>query len=124
FAEALDSWYVEQSIPRRHAFAQDHPHAAALLPDQPLAQPERFDHRRLARDLLHFLTEVSPQGPVIVVLEDLQDADPESLQVLHLLTRSVIGTRIRLLVTVREDHRPELSGPLLPEAEGDGASAP
>lgn len=58
---------------------------------------------RLLEALSRFLTRASRQRPQVLVLEDLQWADPSSLSALGFLARPIRQERILVVTTVREE---------------------
>jgi oligopeptide transport system substrate-binding protein len=86
------------------------------------------ERARLFDGLTHFLTALSSEGAVLVVLEDLHWASESTLQLVHYMTRHVVDHPILLVGT----HRPEAVGQRHPlrdiqrrlEREGTALSLP
>ena len=80
------------------------PEIGDALPDVPVAAPlnpseERF---RLYDAVTHFLLNAAADDPLLVVLDDLQWADRESLGLLRHLARSLRGARLLVIGIYRE----------------------
>ncbi|MCX5400710.1 AAA family ATPase [Streptomyces sp. NBC_00102] len=114
FAEALDGWLVEHSAAERARVGAEYPELAAFLPS--LGQvgttgersPEE-ERDRLFRAGTALLGDLAAARPVLVVLDDLHDADTGSYQLLGYLARRAVqrGTELRFLATYREEELPE-----------------
>jgi DNA-binding SARP family transcriptional activator len=65
--------------------------------------PERVDYRRLFECIAQLLHRLAAREPVVLVLEDLHWADELSVRLLSFLGRRVRGTRVLIVLTVRED---------------------
>ncbi|MFI8372119.1 ATP-binding protein [Streptomyces sp. NPDC085466] len=114
FAEALDGWLAEQDPEDRARIGAEHPELAAFLPSLGRVRTERErspeeERDRLFRASAALLGDLAAVSPVLVVLDDLHAADTGSFQLLgHLARRAVErGTRLRFLVTYREEELPE-----------------
>lgn len=66
-------------------------------------EPEEF-RTRLFWTFSGFLRKLAGRDPVLVVLEDLQWADPSSLELLHFLGRNVGEHPVRFLCTYADDY--------------------
>lgn len=75
----------------------DHPAPAA-------GDPEEF-RTRLFWNFAEFLRSYSERTPLLLVLEDLQWADPSSLELIHFLARQASDGRIFVLATYSETDR-------------------
>jgi DNA-binding SARP family transcriptional activator len=125
FAEALDSYAAEVSpVELRDAIADDGSILAKLAPGllgriataAAAIQAEPSTERFLLFDAAaRVLQRIAARGPLLVVLDDLQWADPGSwLLVVH-LARLPVDVRLLLVVTLREpvtdvDHVAMLAG--------------
>ncbi|MFD7878769.1 ATP-binding protein [Streptomyces sp. NPDC059766] len=113
FAEALDGWLAGRDAAERARAGTEHPELAAFLPSLGRAgdgverSPEE-ERDRLFRGTAALLGELAAAHPVLMVLDDLHAADTGSFQLLsHLARRSAdAGTRLRFLVTCREEELP------------------
>ncbi len=85
---------------RRSAFA-------ALLPELSPGSDEgerrEIDHLRLFESVLHILTSLASERPMVLLLEDMHWADSMSLRLLAFLGRRLLPGRVALLLTVREE---------------------
>jgi DNA-binding SARP family transcriptional activator len=72
-------------------------HGSAPVPGDPAVA--RF---RLHRAVYSYLAEVARQRPVLVVLDDLHDADDETLALLARLAPELADARVLLVATLRE----------------------
>lgn len=79
------------------------------IPDAPSVGPQATS-QRLRRVLLAVLTR--PQEPVLLLLEDIQWAAQESLELLRELVTRVQNLPLLLIASVREDEHPDLAGTL------------
>lgn len=78
---------------------------AGLPPDvESLTPPRRTERIRSA--LLDFLLGASAERPVLLCLEDLQWADPSTLELVGLVAERVPGRRMLALLTHRGEFRP------------------
>ena len=81
------------------------PELAAWLPDAAsVTGAVESEHARfhLFDALATFLKSAAERTPLVVVIDDLQWADPASLLFMHFLTRELLDARILLLGTYRE----------------------
>ncbi|MEV5612985.1 AAA family ATPase [Streptomyces sp. NPDC052225] len=115
FAEALDGWLAERDAGERARVGAEHPELAAFLPSLGRSSgsggrsPEE-ERDRLFRATAALLGELAAAHPVLLVLDDLHAADTGSFQLLsHLARRAATptGTRLRFLVTCREEELPD-----------------
>jgi hypothetical protein len=97
--------------PALHRLAAGTPSLARLLPELPGAAvpPAPADEPATAAARFRLLDEVgavllaaAEDRPLVVVLEDLQWADPPSLELLHFLTRRLPAARALVLATWRD----------------------
>ena len=106
-------------LPWRSALRGACPHAAAALDSsEGGAQDARF---RMFETVAGALEESSTAGPLLLVLDDLQWADPGSLELLRFLQRSLRSCAVVVLGTYR-DGEVEPDGPLA-AVVGDMAGA-
>lgn len=75
------------------------------IPDAPRVQPE-FAEKRLFAVIEHLFLQ--PSRPLVVLLEDLQWAGPDSLALLNRLSEVAQSQPLLLLGTYRDDECPEL----------------
>jgi len=54
---------------------------------------------RFSRTLIRLLQQLSIQHPVVLLLDDLHEADADSLQVIHALVHEISGDRVLVLAT-------------------------
>jgi DNA-binding CsgD family transcriptional regulator len=87
-------------------FAAYHP-TGDLLPPAPLRDPDALatvtSQDALFRQTRDFLAALAALRPVVLLLDDLQWADPASLDLLRFLSHSVAPLPLLLLTTFRED---------------------
>ncbi|MFJ8254022.1 ATP-binding protein [Streptomyces sp. NPDC094466] len=114
FAEAMDGWLAECDAGERARIGAEHPELASFLPSLGRVRGEdgrspEEERARLFRASAALLGDLSAARPVLVVLDDLHAADTGSYQLLgHLARRAAErGTRLRFLVTYREEELPE-----------------
>ncbi|HKJ02633.1 MAG TPA: AAA family ATPase, partial [Longimicrobiales bacterium] len=91
-------------FPALRSGAEDRPSPAA-------GDPEEF-RTRLFWNFAEFLRSYSSRTPLLIVLEDLQWADPSSLELIHFLARQASDGRIFILATYTESDRDRV-GPLV-----------
>jgi DNA-binding CsgD family transcriptional regulator len=65
-----------------------------------MADPDE-DRYRLMRAVSNFLQNIAASQPLLVVLEDLHDADSSTLEMLNYLAHNVAGSRLMLMGTYR-----------------------
>ncbi|WP_405796223.1 ATP-binding protein [Streptomyces sp. NBC_01506] len=115
FAEVLDGWMAERDAAERARVGAEHPELATFLPSlgelvQGTGRSPEEERDRLFRATAALLGDLAATSPVLLVLDDLHAADIGSFQLLsHLARRSAAtgGTRLRFLVTCREEELPE-----------------
>jgi hypothetical protein len=118
---------------RLRRLAAELPWPARLLPDLPGAAPPpeagelapaaRF---RLLDELTSVVLAAAGERPLVVVLDDLQWADPPSLELLGFLARRLPGARVLVLGTWRELDQPpdDPRAPLLAGLAAAGMTVP
>ena len=113
FAEAIDGYVQNCDLTTLSAeVGEDITEAARLAPQlrQALhAEPPTDDHLsseerryRLLQGVTSFLRKVASVAPVVVVLEDLHDADRGSLDLLLHLSRNLSRSHLLVLGTYRD----------------------
>lgn len=105
FVDALDQYVQHAGIPLRQAIWQTCPGLAALLPTSPLSPSSAPTERQINiyLDIDRALGLVSANGPLVLVLDDVQWADAGTLQVLNYLSRAAPTHHWLILCTVRTD---------------------
>jgi len=86
----------------------------AIMPESPPISPEH-ERDRLFEAVSQFITNISKEAPLLVVLDDLQWTDQSSLLLLHYLARGVSKERLLFLGNYRDtdiDQRHALSSVL------------
>lgn len=95
FIEAFDRYLGEQHRP-----PEQHP----ITHYQPLGSSDpQQEHSALFKATATFLTTLTTQAPVVLLLDDLHAADEASLSLFHFLARQTRSTSIVLLATYRTD---------------------
>ncbi|MFB9572730.1 ATP-binding protein [Streptomyces yanii] len=106
FADALEGRLAQCDPAERARVGAEHAGLAALVPSlggaPPVAGPEE-ERARLFRAVSGFLTDLAGGAPALVVLDDLHDADPGSLSLLHHLVRGAQTRPWRFIATYRDD---------------------
>lgn len=107
FADALDGHLAGCGAEERSRVSAEHPGLAALVPSlgggPPAAGSPEEERARLFRAVAGVLTDLAAARPVLVVLDDLQSADPGSLSLLHHLVRTTQTRRWRFIATCRDE---------------------
>ena len=124
FVEALRGYVLDRDVDTLRAELGDCAAEVARIvpelrdrvpaPDRPPGDPEQ-ERWRLLQSVADFLRIASQAQPLVIVLEDLHDADRGTLDLLLHLSRNLQGTRILLLGTYRDvevDRTHPLSGTL------------
>jgi DNA-binding CsgD family transcriptional regulator len=107
YARGADPTSLQQIGPAAPLLARLVPALRAALPDTPPAPPlgpdeERF---RLFDAVAQLIGVIAAAHPAVVVLDDLQWADRDSLRLLRYMARGARRTRVILLGTYRENER-------------------
>lgn len=98
--EALEGYLREQPLEQRQSLSGRYPELASLVPALPRVThtprlPLESERSRLFAALINLLDEfshTSPEArPLLLVLDDLHVADPDTIQWLHHLMRSIAG---------------------------------
>ena len=87
------------------ALARLVPEVAELLGPIPAARPETADieRRRAFEAVTAFIRALAGRGPVLLSLDDLQNAGRATVELLHYLARHVPGSRLLAVATVRAE---------------------
>ncbi|MFD4944682.1 ATP-binding protein [Streptomyces sp. NPDC058409] len=105
FAEALDSYLAACPLAERAAIGAEHPGLTSLLPSlgspPPAVGSPEEERARLFRAISGMLTDLAAVRPLLIVLDDLHNADPGSLSLLHYLVRTAHPRRWRFIGTRR-----------------------
>ncbi len=102
--DALDRTRLRGLTADREAqLAAIFPALADIAPDAPLLAAERYQAHRAVLDLLERLAATRP---LVLVLDDLHDADPASLELLAALLRRPPGGRVLVALAVRAAQMP------------------
>lgn len=95
FIEAFERYLAEQHRP-----PQQHP----ITHYQPLGSSDpQQEHSALFKATATFLTTLTAQAPVVLLLDDFHAADEASLSLFHFLARQTRSTPLILLATYRTD---------------------
>jgi DNA-binding SARP family transcriptional activator len=109
FAVALERFVASRSESERAGFAKQYPALSAVVPSLGVTPPRpggedgRADQVEVARALVRLLTDVGHRQPVVLVLGDLHDIDPFSLELLRFIAHLAIGRRWLAVGAVREE---------------------
>jgi ABC-type oligopeptide transport system substrate-binding subunit/DNA-binding SARP family transcriptional activator len=87
--------YVALLVPEIKQFMPDFPSLDPVLPEE--------ERHRLLTGLTRFCLSLAAQHPVVFFVDDLQWADPSSLQFLHFLVRHIAQERVLVLGTYRRE---------------------
>ncbi|MEV7213120.1 AAA family ATPase [Kitasatospora cineracea] len=98
------------------------PQRAALERTLGLADGPAGDRLLVGLAVLTLLGDLAERQPVLVLVDDLQWADPESAAVLRLAARRLGAERVALLLATREDDGPDPAG--LPDLRIGPLAAP
>jgi class 3 adenylate cyclase/tetratricopeptide (TPR) repeat protein len=75
----------------------------------PLLAPPEERHRRFIAIIVEWLARIAAKRPVVVVLEDLQWADPSTLELVESLIQRSCSTSLMLICTSRPEFSPTWS---------------
>jgi predicted ATPase len=106
---ALEGYVASRPEAKRSHLAQRYPALARCLPSLPVSSQPLLtgDHQGASLDLpaagVRLLTDLAQRQPVVLVLGDLQDSDPLSLNLLRYLTQLAVTRRWLLLAALREE---------------------
>jgi DNA-binding SARP family transcriptional activator/tetratricopeptide (TPR) repeat protein len=93
------------------------PAVAALLgPPQPWRGSVEMERRRAFEAMTALLRGLAERGPVLLLVDDLQNAGRSTLELLHYLGRHCAGARLLALITVRAENDPQIGPALAPVA--------
>ncbi|MGH3197305.1 MAG: ATP-binding protein [Streptosporangiaceae bacterium] len=112
------------------------PEVAAILgPPTPGRGSMEMERRRAFEAVRAFLRGLAERNPVLVLVDDLQDAGQSTVELMHFLGRQPAGARLLIVATVRAENDAQIgaalapvarrveAGPLGPEAVGQLARA-
>jgi class 3 adenylate cyclase/tetratricopeptide (TPR) repeat protein len=107
FRELMATLYHAAPAATRAQVPHEWPFLSRILPDRaiPAADPAPTSHeeqQRLFAAVTGFVIAVSDQAPVAMFIDDLQWADPSSLQLTQHLARQTLGHPIFILGTYRD----------------------
>lgn len=114
FAEAMRGWLGGASPAGRRAAEADESLLAALLPELATDAPPQeaalesgsFAQGRLFAWLRSVLETIAAAQPLVLVLEDLHEADPSTRALLGYLGHNLVDVPVLLVVTARSDALP------------------
>lgn len=91
------------------------PGVAALLgPPQPWRGSVEMERRRAFEAMTALLRGLADRGPVLLLVDDLQNAGRSTVELLHYLGRHCAGSRLLALITVRAENDPRIGSALAP----------
>jgi DNA-binding SARP family transcriptional activator/tetratricopeptide (TPR) repeat protein len=117
--EALTRLVVELPADRLKAAVADRAGALAALlgaPPNETGSPEA-QRRRAFDAVVTFLRRLSRDGPVLLVIDDLQNAGNATVELLHYLARHVDDARLLVIATVRDGEGRRALSTLAPVAD-------
>ena len=93
---------------------------ADLVPEiGPILRPHRYERatadverRRAFEAVTSFLRSLARRRPLLLFLDDLQNAGSSTLELLHFAVRRTTGARLLILATVRSEEGDEVEGHL------------
>jgi DNA-binding SARP family transcriptional activator/TPR repeat protein len=103
---------VMDALGQIEAVADVAPEISDTYEEDPV-QPWSEEHQgaaRVYRELTGKLLRESPAGGLILFIDDLQWADPATLDFLSYLAKRISGEKVMLVLTYRREQAPELSG--------------
>jgi hypothetical protein len=110
FAVAVEGYVASRPSSERNELALRHPALAQFVPSlgmntprSPLADRPGDDHLGLLPAMARLLTDLARTRPVCLVVGDLHDAHPSSLDMLQYLTHLAVQRRWLLIGTIREE---------------------
>jgi DNA-binding SARP family transcriptional activator len=110
FAVALEGHVASRSEDERRELARCYPALARFVPSlglgaglPPLAVDPGDDHLGLMTEIVRLLTDLGQAQPVLIVLGDLHDVDPFSLDLVRYLAHLAAGRPWLLIAAVREE---------------------
>jgi DNA-binding SARP family transcriptional activator len=110
FAVALEGYAASRSEDERDELAHRYPVLARFVPSlglgahvPPLAADPGDDHLGLLTEIVKLLTDLGRSQPVLVVLGDLHDVDPFSLDLVRYLAHLAARRPWLLIAAVREE---------------------
>lgn len=91
------------------------PEVAALLgPSQPWHGSAEMERRRAFEAITALLRGLAERGPVVLLIDDLQNAGRSTIELLHYLGRHCAGARLLALITVRAENDQQIGAALAP----------
>jgi class 3 adenylate cyclase/DNA-binding NarL/FixJ family response regulator len=110
--EAFGGVLRDLEQPDRHTLTADLPHLARLFEGLGLPPPPPVGDPALERTLLfesvaRLLERLARQTPAVLLIDDLQWADPASLELVHQLAHGIERHPVGLVLTYRSGERPE-----------------
>ncbi|HEV7194631.1 MAG TPA: AAA family ATPase [Pedococcus sp.] len=102
---ALDGWLGAASGPERVEVLSGLDALRALLPSSPSAGA--VEPGLLLAQLDAALLRIAQRDPVVLVVDDLQWADPSTLDLLAFLVTGLRSQRVGVIATVRDEDRPD-----------------
>jgi DNA-binding SARP family transcriptional activator len=110
FSVALEGHAASRSPKERDELAHRYPALARFVPSlglganlPALAADPSDEHLGLLTEIVRLLTDLSGSRPVLVVLGDLHDVDPFSLDLVRYLAHLAARRRLLLIAAVREE---------------------
>ena len=101
---AVERWLASAAEPDRQRVLGEVPDAAQLLPS--MGGGSGRDPVRLMRVLTALVTSIGARRPTVLVMDDVQWADPASRDVLTYLLAGLSQERLLVLATVRDEGVP------------------
>jgi DNA-binding SARP family transcriptional activator len=106
FAVALESYAASRTATERHELAGRYPALARFIPSlgtsEPVPAPRDY-HLDLIPAIVRLLTDLGRKQPVLLVLNDLHDADPVSLDLVRYLAHLAVQRPWLMVGAVREE---------------------
>jgi hypothetical protein len=107
FAVALEGYAASRSAAERHELAGRYPALARFIPSlgmggEPVSAPGDY-HLDLIPAMVRLLTDLGHRQPVLLVLNDLHDADPCSLDLIRYLAHLAVQRPWLMVGAVREE---------------------
>jgi tetratricopeptide (TPR) repeat protein len=92
-----DLWVAEvvKLLPELHGYLSHVPVSPTLFPEQ--------ERNRLFEGMAQFITHLSQRSSLVLFLDDLHFADEPTLEMVHYLARRLAGTRVLLIITLRQE---------------------
>jgi DNA-binding SARP family transcriptional activator/tetratricopeptide (TPR) repeat protein len=91
------------------------PEVAVLLgPSEPWRGSVEMERRRAFEAITAVLRGLAALGPVVLLIDDLQNAGRSTIELLHYLGRHYAGARLLVLITVRAEDEGQVGAALAP----------